>query len=180
VSRVGRSPITVPTGVDVRIQDHFVTVKGPKGELARTLHPDMMLIYEAGVLSVQRPTDAKHHRSLHGLTRALLNNMVVGVTTGFKKELEVQGVGYRVEGKPRGVLLNVGFTHGVFVQAPPGIKIEVTGKGNNTIIVTGCDAELVGQIAAEIRAVKKPEPYKGKGIRYVGEIIKLKAGKTAK
>jgi large subunit ribosomal protein L6 len=165
--------------VNVQIQDHHVTVKGPKGELSRSLHPDMLIEYAEGVLTVQRPTDAKHHRSLHGLTRALLNNMVVGVTDGFKKELEVQGVGYRVEGKPRGVLLNVGFTHGVFVQAPAGIKIEVPPK-SMVISVTGCDAELVGQVAAEIRAVKKPEPYKGKGIRYVCEQIKLKAGKTAK
>jgi large subunit ribosomal protein L6 len=169
----------VPKGVNVQIQDHFVTVKGPKGELSRSLHPDMLIELADGVLTVSRPTDAKHHRSLHGLTRALLNNMVVGVTDGFKKDLEVQGVGYRVEGKPRGVLLNVGFTHGVFVQAPPGIKIDVPPK-SNVISVTGCSAELVGQVAAEIRAVKKPEPYKGKGIRYVGEQIKLKAGKTAK
>lgn len=179
MSRIGRAPITVPKGVNVQIQDHFVTVKGPKGELSRSLHPDMLIELADGVLTVSRPTDAKHHRSLHGLTRALLNNMVVGVTDGFKKDLEVQGVGYRVEGKPRGVLLNVGFTHGVFVQAPPGIKIDVPPK-SNVISVTGCSAELVGQVAAEIRAVKKPEPYKGKGIRYVGEQIKLKAGKTAK
>jgi large subunit ribosomal protein L6 len=178
VSRIGRAPITVPTGVNVTIQDHFITVKGPKGELSRTLHPDMELNYSDNTITVQRPTDAKHHRSLHGLTRALINNMVKGVTDGFKKDLEVIGVGYRVEGKPRGVLLQVGFTHGVFVPAPPGIKIEVP-KANN-ITVSGCDIELVGQVADEIRAVKKPEPYKGKGIRYVGEIVKIKAGKTAK
>jgi large subunit ribosomal protein L6 len=179
VSRIGRAPIQVPKGVDIKIQDHFVTVKGPKGELSRNLHPDMQINYADSTITVQRPTDAKHHRSLHGLTRALINNMVVGVTDGFKKELEVQGVGYRVEGRPRGVLLNVGFTHGVFVAAPPGIKIDVTPKGN-IITVTGYDAELVGQVAAEIRAVKKPEPYKGKGIRYVGEEVRIKAGKTGK
>ncbi len=178
MSRIGRAPIAVPKGVDITIQDHFITVKGPKGELSRTLHPDMMLNYSEQTITVQRPTDAKHHRALHGLTRALINNMVKGVTEGFKKELEVVGVGYRVEGKPRGVLLNVGFTHSVFVPAPPGIKIEVP-KANN-ITVTGCDIELVGQIADEIRSVKKPEPYKGKGIRYLGETVRIKAGKTAK
>jgi large subunit ribosomal protein L6 len=178
VSRVGRSPIEVPKGVDVKLQDHFITVKGPKGELARELHPDMTIEIAESVITVSRPTDAKHHRSLHGLTRALVANMVKGVTDGYRKELEVVGVGYRVEGKPRGVLLNVGFTHGVFVTAPQGIKIEVPKA--NTIAVSGCDKELVGQVASEIRDVKKPEPYKGKGIRYVGEVIKIKAGKTAK
>jgi large subunit ribosomal protein L6 len=164
--------------VNITIQDHFITVKGPKGELSRNLHPDMILDYSDNTITVQRPTDAKHHRALHGLTRALVNNMVKGVTDGFKKDLEVIGVGFRVEAKPRGVLLMVGFTHGVFVPAPPGIKIEVP-KANN-ISVSGCDVELVGQVADGIRAVKKPEPYKGKGIRYAGEAIKIKAGKTAK
>jgi large subunit ribosomal protein L6 len=178
VSRVGRSPIEVPKGVDVKLQDHFITVKGPKGELARNLHPDMTVEYAENVITVTRPTDAKHHRSLHGLTRALIANMVKGVTDGYRKDLEVVGVGYKVDGKPRGVLLSVGFTHGVFVQAPAGIKIEVPKA--NSISVSGCDKELVGQVASEIRDVKKPEPYKGKGIRYAGELIKIKAGKTAK
>jgi large subunit ribosomal protein L6 len=178
VSRIGRAPITVPSGVDIKMEGHFVTVSGPKGTLARGFHPDIAINRTDNTITVTRPTDAKHHRSLHGLTRALLANMVKGVTDGFRRELEVTGVGYRVEAKPRGVLLNVGFTHGVFVAAPAGIKIEVPKL--NTIAVSGCDVELVGQVAAEIRAVKKPEPYKGKGIRYAGEVVKTKAGKTAK
>jgi large subunit ribosomal protein L6 len=178
VSRIGRAPVTVPKGVTVTLQDLHITVKGPKGELSRQLHPDMTVKQEGDVITVQRPSDDKNHRALHGLTRALIHNMVKGVTEGFKKDLEVVGVGYRVEGKPKGVLLNVGFTHGVFVPAPPGIKIEVPKP--LSITVSGCDVELVGQVADEIRSVKKPEPYKGKGIRYAGETVKLKAGKTAK
>jgi large subunit ribosomal protein L6 len=178
VSRIGRSPIAVPRGVEIKMDGHFITVSGPKGRLARGFHPDITVACADNTITVTRPTDAKHHRALHGLTRALLANMVKGVTEGFRRELEVTGVGYRVEAKPRGVLLSVGFTHGVFVQAPEGIKIEVPRP--NVIAVSGCDVELVGQVAAEIRAVKKPEPYKGKGIRYVGEIVRTKAGKTAK
>jgi large subunit ribosomal protein L6 len=178
VSRVGRLPIPIPKGVDVKIQDQIVTVKGPKGELLRTVHPDISVTVENDVLTVQRPSDSKLHRSLHGLTRALIANMVKGVTEGFRKELEVVGVGYRIEPKPRGILMNLGFSHAVFVAAPQGIKIEMPRP--NAIAVSGCDTELVGQVAAEIRAVRKPEPYKGKGIRYVGEIVRIKAGKTAK
>jgi large subunit ribosomal protein L6 len=178
VSRIGRSPIAIPKGVTIQIENNVIAVKGPKGQLTRVLHPDMTVHMADGTLTVQRPSDEKNHRALHGLTRALINNMVKGVTDGFRKELEVVGVGFRVEGKARGVLLNIGFTHGVFVTAPEGIKIEVPRP--NAIAVTGCDAELVGQVAAEIRAVKKPEPYKGKGIRYAGETVRIKAGKTAK
>ena len=178
MSRIGRAPITVPKGVDVTLKDHTVLVKGPKGELRRTLHSDMVVQYADNIITVQRPTDNKQHRALHGLTRALLNNMVKGVTEGFKKELELVGLGYRLEGKPRGVLLNVGFSHAIFIAAPAGIKIEVPKP--NGILVSGCDKELVGLVAAQIRAVRKPEPYKGKGLRYAGEVVKTKAGKTAK
>jgi len=178
VSRIGRAPITVPKGVDVKIEDHTIMVKGPKGELRRTFHTDMTVQCADNIITVQRPTDQKQHRALHGLTRALLNNMVKGVTEGFKKELELVGLGYRVEAKPRGLLLNVGFSHAIFVAAPAGVKIEVPRP--NGIVVSGCDKELVGLMAAQIRGVRKPEPYKGKGLRYVGETVKTKAGKTAK
>ncbi|MFZ5433068.1 MAG: 50S ribosomal protein L6 [Calditrichota bacterium] len=178
MSRVGRAPIAVPKGVDVRIENMAITVKGPKGELLRPIHPEINVELTDNVIKVTRPSDEKKHRSLHGLTRALINNMIIGVTSGFRKELEVVGIGFRVEAKPRGVLLNVGFSHSVFVTAPQGIKIEVPRPTG--IAVSGTDAELVGQVAAEIRAVRKPEPYKGKGIRYVGEVVRTKAGKTAK
>ena len=178
MSRIGRAPIAVPKGVEVKIEDHAVSVKGPKGELSRTVHPDMTVRYADNTLTVQRPTDSQQHRALHGLTRALLSNMVKGVTEGFKKELELVGLGYRVEAKPRGLLLNVGFSHAIFLAAPQGVKIEVPRP--NGIVVSGCDKELVGLIAAQIRDVRKPEPYKGKGLRYVGETVKTKAGKTAK
>jgi large subunit ribosomal protein L6 len=178
VSRIGRAPIAVPKGVDVKVEDHTVTVKGPKGELKRTVHADMTVVCTDKTITVQRPTDSQQHRALHGLTRALLNNMVKGVTEGFKKELELVGLGYRVEAKPRGLLLNVGFSHAVFLAAPAGVKIEVPRP--NGIVVSGCDKELVGLIASQIRAVREPEPYKGKGLRYVGETVKTKAGKTAK
>lgn len=178
MSRIGRAPIPVPEGVDISISDQQITVKGPKGQLARTVHRDMTVICADNSITVQRPSDAKLHRSLHGLTRALIANMVKGVTEGFRRELEVVGIGFRVEAKPRGVLLNVGYTHGVFVETPDGIKIEVPKP--TSIVVSGADNEMVGLVAGEIRAVRKPEPYKGKGIRYQGEVVKLKAGKTAK
>ena len=178
MSRIGRAPIAVPKGVDVKVEDRTITVKGPKGELRRTFHSDMTVQYADNTITVQRPTDQKHHRALHGLTRALINNMVKGVTEGFKRELELVGLGYRCEAKPRGLLLNVGFSHAIFVAAPAGVKIEVPRP--NGILVSGCDKELVGLMASQIRAVRKPEPYKGKGLRYLGETVKTKAGKTAK
>jgi large subunit ribosomal protein L6 len=178
VSRVGRAPIQIPKGVEITLKDHSISVKGPKGELSRVLHRDMIVERTDAAISVKRPSDEKQHRALHGLTRALIANMVKGVTQGFRKELEVVGVGFRIEPKPKGVLLNVGFTHGVFVEAPSGIKIEVPRPAG--IVVSGCDAELVGQVAADIRTVRKPEPYKGKGIRYVGERVRHKAGKAGK
>ena len=178
MSRVGRAPIVIPKGVEVKIEDHLVTVKGPKGQLVRTVHFDMSVQAAGNVVTVTRPSDTKQHRALHGLTRALINNMVKGVTEGYRKELEIVGVGFRADPKPKGVLLNVGFTHGVFVTSPSGIKIEVPKP--TTIVVSGINNELVGHVAAVIRDVRRPEPYKGKGIRYAGEQVKTKAGKTAK
>ncbi|MBU0508688.1 50S ribosomal protein L6 [bacterium] len=178
MSRVGRSPISIPKEVEVNIADHVVTVKGPRGELSRPIHGEMAVEIQGNTILVRRPSDEKPHRALHGLTRALIANMVKGVTQGFKKELEIVGVGYRVDAKPSGVLFSVGFSHGVFVECPPGIKFEVPKP--TTLIVSGNDAELVGHVAGEIRAVRKPEPYKGKGIRYASEVVRTKAGKTAK
>lgn len=167
MSRVGRAPITLPKGVEVKLNGPEVTVKGPKGELSRTFHEDIAIKLDDGTLTCHRPTDGKAHRQLHGLSRALLNNMVVGVTDGFKKELQIVGVGFKVEAKKRGILLNVGFSHPVFVVIPPDVKADVTGP--TTIMVSGVDREMVGQIAATIRSVRKPEPYKGKGIMYTGD-----------
>ena len=178
MSRIGRSPITVPKGVEVKLADHEIVVKGPKGTLTRILHPRMTVDYKDNTITVSRPGDEKEDRALHGLTRALINNMVRGVTEGFRKELEVVGVGFRADGRGKGVLLTVGYSHPVFLQSPPGIKLEVPKP--TSVIVSGVDRELVGQVAADIRSVRKPEPYKGKGIRYVGETVKIKAGKTAK
>lgn len=178
MSRVGRAPIKVPKGVEIKLNGADVSVKGPKGLLSRSFHHDIAIKHEDGVLTCHRPTDGKEHRQLHGLTRALLNNMVVGVTDGFKKELQIVGVGFKVEAKKRGVLLNVGYSHPVFVVIPPEVKVDVTGP--TTIAVSGADRELVGQVAATIRSVRKPEPYKGKGIMYTGERIHRKAGKTGK
>lgn len=178
MSRVGRAPIKVPKGVEVKINGSDVSVKGPKGQLSRTFHGDIEIKLEDGVLTCHRPSDIKTHRQLHGLSRALLNNMVNGVTEGFKKELQIVGVGFKVEAKKRGILLNVGYSHPVFVTMPHEVKAEVTGP--TTIVITGVDREIVGQVAATIRSVRKPEPYKGKGIMYVGERIHRKAGKTGK
>ena len=178
MSRIGRSPITVPKGVDVTLSDHKIVVKGPKGSLQRELHPRVAVSYANNTISVSRSSDEKEDRALHGLTRALINNMVRGVTEGFKKELEVVGVGFRADARGKGVLLTVGFSHPVFLQSPPGIKVEVPKP--TSIVVSGIDRELVGQVASDIRSIRKPEPYKGKGIRYTDETVKIKAGKTAK
>ena len=180
MSRIGRMPITVPAGVEVTIgEGNVVTVKGPKGELTKSLHPNMEIKSEAGVLTVTRPNDEKLNRSLHGLTRTLLNNMVVGVTDGFKKELDVNGVGYRVEKKGTQLVMKLGYSHDVIVDEIPGITIEVPEKVNNKIIIHGIDKQLVGQFAAEVRGKRPPEPYKGKGIKYTTEVIRRKEGKTA-
>jgi len=177
MSRIGRKPVPLPTGVTARIDGHTVTVQGPKGEISRTLHAELALALEDGAVVVRRPSDEARHKALHGLTRTLVANMVEGVTKGFAKSLEIQGVGYKAEPKPFGVQLVVGFSHPVPYHAPKGIKISVDNNVN--VKVEGIDKELVGQVAAEIRNVRPPEPYKGKGIRYAGEQVRRKAGKTA-
>jgi large subunit ribosomal protein L6 len=176
MSRIGKKPVAVPKGVTVTLSDHTVAVKGPKGELTRTLHRDMQLAVAGDQVTVSRPSDDNRHKALHGLTRTLIQNMVDGVSRGYMKTLEIQGVGYKAESKPYGVNLIVGYSHPVKYEAPKGIKISVE---NNTVVrIEGPDKELVGQVAAELRNVRPPEPYKGKGVRYQGEQVRRKAGKT--
>jgi large subunit ribosomal protein L6 len=176
MSRIGRKPVSVPKGVTLQVQGNTVAVKGPRGELRRTLHPEMQVALANDQFTVTRPSEEKRHKALHGLTRTLVQNMVEGVSKGFSKSLEIQGVGYKAEAKPYGVNLIVGYSHPVKYEAPKGIKITVD---NNTMVkIEGADKELVGQVAAELRSVRPPEPYKGKGIRYVGEQVRRKAGKT--
>jgi large subunit ribosomal protein L6 len=176
MSRIGRKPVPLPKGVTAQIDGHRITVKGPKGEISRSLHAEMALALEDDAVVVRRPSDETRHKALHGLTRTLVANMVEGVTKGFTKALEIQGVGYKAEAKPFGVNLIVGYSHPVKYEAPKGIKISVD---NNTVVkIEGADKELVGQVAAELRSVRPPEPYKGKGIRYQGEHVRRKAGKT--
>jgi len=173
-------PIALPKGVEVKVEPgNLVTVKGPKGTLTRALHPDMQIEVAGGQVVVRRPSDARHHRALHGLTRALLANMVTGVSEGFRKELEIVGVGYRAELQGRKLVLSLGFSHPVEVEPPGGIAFEVDRSGRK-FSVLGIDKELVGEVAAKIRAKRPPEPYKGKGIRYVGEYVRMKAGKGGK
>jgi large subunit ribosomal protein L6 len=176
MSRIGKKPVTVPQGVTLDLKGSEVAVKGPKGELRRQLHPEMQLALADGVFTVTRPSEEQKHKALHGLTRTLVQNMIDGVSKGFTKTLEIQGVGYKAEAKPYGVNLVVGFSHPVKYEAPKGIKISV--ENNTTVKIEGADKEKVGQVAAELRAVRPPEPYKGKGIRYQGEQIRRKAGKT--
>jgi large subunit ribosomal protein L6 len=178
MSRIGRLPIPVPSGVDVTIDGRQVTVKGPKGTLSRALHPDMTLSREDGTLVVTRPTEQKTHKQLHGLTRTLVNNMVVGVTDGYRKGLEITGVGYRAALSGKKLQLNLGYSHQIEIDPPDGITFEV--ENPTRLAVVGIDKELVGQIAAKVRATRKPEPYKGKGVRYAGEYIRRKAGKAGK
>jgi large subunit ribosomal protein L6 len=179
MSRVGKNPIAVPGGVDVTIADRDVAVKGPKGTLSRTLPGEITVRQEDGTLLVERPNDERQNRALHGLTRSLVANMVTGVTEGFVKELEIVGVGYRANAQgPNRIELALGFSHPVFVDAPDGVTFEVPQP--TRIRVIGIDKEIVGQVAANIRKIRKPEPYKGKGIRYLGEQVKRKAGKAAK
>ena len=177
MSRIGRMPIDLPAGVDVKIEDgNVVTVKGPKGTLTQKLHPAMTITQEGNVLHVTRPNDLKENRSLHGLTRTLLHNMVVGVTEGYAKNLEVSGVGYRVTKEGNKLVMNLGFSHQVIVEEEEGITIEVPDP--NHIVIRGCDKQQVGQFAAEVREKRPPEPYKGKGIKYADEVIRRKVGKT--
>lgn len=177
LSRIGRAPITVPPGTEVRIEGNRVTVKGPKGELTREFHPEMIIEMEEDRLLVKRPSDVGFHRSLHGLTRSLLANMVEGVTSGFEKNLEIHGVGYRAVARDRDIELSLGFSHPVLVKAPEGIEFEVVTP--TKLRIKGIDKQQVGQMAAKIRALRKPDPYKGKGVRYAGEQIRRKAGKTS-
>jgi len=178
MSRIGRLPITVPSGVDVTIDGRNVTVTGPKGTLSRALHPDMTVSREDGTLVVTRPTEQKTHKQLHGLTRTLVNNMVVGVTDGYRKGLEITGVGYRATLNGRKLQLNLGYSHQIEIDPPEGITFEV--ENPTRLAVVGIDKELVGQMAAKVRSTRKPEPYKGKGVRYAGEYIRRKAGKAGK
>lgn len=177
MSRIGRKPIPLPTGVNVSVDGGMVKVKGPRGELALHLPPEMALRVEEHRVIVERPTDSRRHRALHGLARSLTANMVKGVTDGFRRTLEIVGVGYRAEKRGVRLALSVGYSHPIDYQPPQGIKVDVPSP--TTIVVEGMDKQLVGQVAAEIRAFRPPEPYKGKGIRYQGEAVRRKAGKTA-
>jgi large subunit ribosomal protein L6 len=181
MSRIGKAPIKYPPNVEITINEHEIKVKGPKGELTRTIHQDMKVSKEDGQIKVERPSDEKLHRSLHGLTRTLINNMVQGVTMGFEKELHLIGVGYKVVKQGKNIQINCGYSHPVDVEPKPGIELDVeVERGLNKIKVRGIDKELVGQTAANIRFIKPPEPYKGKGIKYVNEVIIRKMGKAGK
>ena len=176
MSRIGKKPVPVPNGVTVTVSGNTISVKGPKGELSRTLHQDMQVKLEDGTVTVNRPSDQDKHRALHGLTRSLIANMVEGVTQGYKKQLEITGVGYKAEVKPFGLQLALGYSHPVEYRAPAGIKL--TAPQPTAVVIEGADKEKVGQVAAEIRALRKPEPYKGKGVKYQGEQVRRKAGKA--
>ncbi len=178
MSRIGRKPISVPSGVEVKLDDHVITVKGPKGTLTRELHKDMIIEQNANEIEIKRPSEAKAHKSLHGLTRTLVANMVEGVTNGFTKELEIQGVGYRAAKQGKDLVMNLGYSHQVIMPEIEGVSIEVPNP--NKIIISGPDKQVVGQFAAVVREKRPPEPYKGKGIRYVGEYVQRKEGKAGK
>jgi large subunit ribosomal protein L6 len=177
MSRIGKRPVEVPKGVDVSVKERSVRVKGPKGDLTFNIHPELSVKMDEGSVVVERPSDSASHKSLHGLTRTLIANMVNGVAEGYQKALEIVGVGYKAERSGKGIKLSVGFSHTVQYDAPPGITIETPNP--TTVIIKGADKQMVGQVASEIRAVQPPEPYKGKGIRYQGEQVRRKAGKTA-
>jgi large subunit ribosomal protein L6 len=179
MSRVGKAPIELPKGVSIDIDGSTVAVKGPKGALTRTLHPEMAIAMENGVVSVSRPSDSRQHRSLHGLTRALLNNMVTGVSAGYTKVLLIEGVGYRAEMDGKRLVLYVGYSHPVYFEPERDITFAVEDRGRK-VIISGIDKEFVGELAARVRKQRPPEPYKGKGIRYENEIVRRKAGKTGK
>jgi large subunit ribosomal protein L6 len=176
MSRIGKAPIPLPKGVTVTIAGQKITVKGPRGELSRTLHSEMILKQEEGQLTIARPSDEPQHRSLHGLTRTLVANMVEGVTKGFQKQLDIVGVGYKAENRPYGLQLALGYSHSIEFRAPEGIKL--TAPVPTQILIDGANKEVVGQVAAEIRSLRPPEPYKGKGIKYAGEQVRRKAGKA--
>jgi len=176
MSRIGKNPITVPNGVSITLNGNQITVKGPKGELSRAIPADMMISQDTGTVTVNRPSDDPKHKALHGLSRTLIANMVEGVTKGFSKQLDIVGVGYKAETRPYGLQLALGFSHAVEYKAPKGIKL--TAPAPTQIIIEGANKEVVGQVAAELRSLRPPEPYKGKGIKYAGEQIRRKAGKA--
>ena len=178
MSRIGRMPVVVPSDVKVTLDGNTITVKGPKGTLTRELHQDMIIEMQDNIITVKRPSEDKFHRSLHGLTRTLINNMIIGTKDGFAKELDVNGVGYRVQKQGNKVVMNLGFSHQVIVEETDDIKIEVPDPNN--IVILGCDKQKVGQFAAEVREKRPPEPYKGKGIKYKDEVIRRKEGKAGK
>ena len=178
MSRIGRAPITIPAGVEVKVDGSTVTAKGPKGTLTKTMHSNMSIAMEGNVITVTRPNDLKENRSLHGLTRTLIANMIEGVANGYKKELEINGIGYRAEKKGKDLVMKIGYSHDVVMPEPEGVTVEVPAP--NKLIITGADKEKVGQFAAEIREKRLPEPYKGKGIKYVDEYIRRKEGKAGK
>ncbi|MDE5646977.1 MAG: 50S ribosomal protein L6 [Muribaculaceae bacterium] len=181
MSRIGKAPIEIPAGVTVTVKDNVVTVKGPKGQLEQAVNPDLDVKIEDGHVVVTRPTDDKEHRSQHGLYRALIHNMVVGVSTGYKKEMELVGVGYRASATGQVLELSLGFSHAIYLKLPPEVKVEAKTERNKNplIILESDDKQLLGQVCAKIRSLRKPEPYKGKGIRFVGEVIRRKSGKSA-
>ena len=176
MSRIGKHPVVIPKGVTVKVEGNRVQVKGPKGELDRTLHPEMKVSMKDDKVTVERPSDESNHKALHGLSRTLVANMIEGVTKGFRKELDIVGVGYKAETRPYGLQLALGFSHPVKYEAPKGIKLSAPQP--TSIIIEGANKEIVGQVAAELRSLRPPEPYKGKGIKYVGEQIRRKAGKA--
>ncbi len=181
MSRIGKAPIQLPKGVDVKIQDNTITVKGPKGELKQTFNPDLDVKVEDGHIIITRPSDDIEHRAQHGLYRALIHNMVVGVSEGYKKEMELVGVGYRATASGQVLELSLGFSHAIYIQLPREIKVEAKTERNKNplILLESADKQLLGQVCAKIRSLRKPEPYKGKGIKFVGEQIRRKSGKSA-
>lgn len=178
MSRIGKAPVDIPAGVEVKLNGNTIMVKGPNGTLSREIHRDMKVKVDGNVLTVERPSDEKIHKALHGLTRSLIANMVTGVTAGFKKELEINGVGYRAVKQGKDLVMNLGYSHQVIVPEIPGITIEVPAP--NRIVISGPDKQMVGQFAAEVREKRPPEPYKGKGIKYADEVIHRKEGKAGK
>lgn len=181
MSRIGKAPIEIPAGVTVQVKDNVVTVKGPKGELSQEVNPDITVKEENGHIVLTRPSDDKEHRAMHGLYRALIHNMVVGVSEGYKKEMELVGVGYRATATGQVLELSLGFSHAIYIKLPKEIKVEAKAERNKNplIILESSDKQLLGQVCAKIRSLRKPEPYKGKGIKFVGEIIRRKSGKSA-
>lgn len=181
MSRIGKAPIAIPAGVTVKVDNNIVTVKGPKGELSQAVNPDLTVTVEDGHIHLSRPSDDREHRAQHGLYRALIHNMVVGVSTGYRKEMELVGVGYRAAATGQVLELSLGFSHAIYIKLPPEVKVEAKSERNKNplIILESDDKQLLGQVCAKIRSLRKPEPYKGKGIKFVGEVIRRKSGKSA-